>query len=112
MEFRFSEEQEFFRRQVREVVDGMIVPRAGEIDVGGEFPRELWDEFAALGYFGLGHPEEFGGQGADTTTSMIFFEELARGSVGFSMAVTVQMLMGTYFLARFGSDGVVERCLK
>jgi alkylation response protein AidB-like acyl-CoA dehydrogenase len=112
MDFGFSEEQEFFRRQVREVVDRMIVPRAGEIDVSGEFPRELWDEFAALGYFGLRHAEEIGGQGADTTTSMIFFEELARGSVGFSMAVTVQMLMGTYFLARFGSDGVVERCLK
>lgn len=48
---------------------------------------------------------------ADTVTSMIFFEELARGSVGFSMAVTVQMLMGTYFVGRFGSEGIKQRVL-
>ncbi len=111
MDYRFSEEQEFFRNQVRGVVDRMILPRAAEIDRLGEFPRDLWDEFAALGYFGLRHPEQYGGQAADTVTSMIFFEELARGSNGFSMAVTVQMLMGTYFVARFGSEEIKQRCL-
>ena len=111
MDYRFSEEQEFFRRQVREVVERMIVPRSAEIDAAEEFPRDLWDEFAALGYFGLRHPAEYGGQAADTLTSMIFFEELARGSNGFSMAVTVQMLMGTYFVARFGSEAIKQRCL-
>ncbi len=111
MDFRFTEEQEFFRSQVRDAVDRMIVPHAEEIDESEEFPRELWNEFAALGFFGLRYPEEYGGLDADTTTSMIFFEELARGSNGFSMAVTVQMLMGTYFVARFGSEAIKQRCL-
>ncbi len=111
MDHRFTEEQEFFRRQVREVVERMVLPRTAEIDESEAFPRDLWDEFGALGYFGLRHPEEYGGHAADTLTSMIFFEELARGSNGFSMAVTVQMLMGTYFVARFGSEEVKQRCL-
>ncbi len=111
MEFRFTEEQEFFRSQVRDAVDRMIIPLAEEIDESEEFPRKLWDEFAALGFFGLRYPEEYGGLAADTTTAMIFFEELARGSNGFSMAVTVQMLMGTYFIGRFGSEEVKQRCL-
>ena len=110
MDFRFSDEHEFFRRQVRDAVDRLIRPRVAELDERGEFPRALWDEVAALGYFGLRHPAEYGGLEADTVTSMIFFEELARGSCGFFMAATVQMLMGTYFLGRFGSE-VLKRTL-
>jgi alkylation response protein AidB-like acyl-CoA dehydrogenase len=111
MDFRFSEEQEFFRSQVRDAVQRLVIPKIAEIDQAEDFPRGLWDEFAALGYFGLRHPERYGGMDADTVTSMIFFEELARGSVGFSMAVTVQMLMGTYFVGRFGSEAVKQRVL-
>jgi len=111
MDFRFSEEQEFFRAQVRDAVDRLVRPRIAELDARGEFPRDLWDEFAKLGYFGLRHPAKYGGLEADTATSMIFFEELARGSCGFFMAVTVQMLMGTYFVGRFGSDAIKERVL-
>jgi alkylation response protein AidB-like acyl-CoA dehydrogenase len=111
MDFRFSEEQEFFRGQVRDAVDRLIRPRVAEIDARAEFPRDLWDEIARLGYFGLRHPAAHGGMEADTVTSMVFFEELARGSCGFFMAVTVQMLMGTYFVARFGSEGIKQRVL-
>jgi alkylation response protein AidB-like acyl-CoA dehydrogenase len=111
MDFRFTEEQEFFRSQVRDAVSRLVVPRIAEIDETERFPRHLWDEFADLGYFGLRHPERYGGMDADTVTSMIFFEELARGSVGFSMAVTVQMLMGTYFVGRFGSEAIKQRVL-
>lgn len=111
MEFRFTDEQDFFRSQVRDVVDRLIIPRSEEIDENEEFPRDLWDEFAALGFLGLRYPEQYGGMDVDTTTAMIFFEELARGSNGFAMAVTVQMLMGTYFVNRFGSEEVKQRCL-
>lgn len=112
MDFRFSEEQEFFRNQVRDAVDRLVRPRIAEIDRRAEFPRDLWDEFAGLGYFGLRHPAAHGGLDADTVTSMIFFEELARGSCGFFMAVTVQMLMGTYFVGRFGSPAIRQRVLE
>ena len=111
MDFRFTEEQEFFRSQVRDAVERLIIPRVAELDEAEAFPQDLWDEFADLGYFGLRHPEAYGGMDADTITSMIFFEELARGSVGFSMAVTVQMLMGTYFVGRFGSEAIKQRVL-
>jgi butyryl-CoA dehydrogenase len=111
MDFRFTEEQEFFRQQVRDAVDRLIRPRVAELDERAEFPRELWNEVAALGYFGLRHPAAYGGLDADTVTSMIFFEEFARGACGFAMAVTVQMLMGTYFLGRFGSEELKQTLL-
>ncbi len=111
MDFQFTEEQDFFRSTVRDTVDRLIRPRAQEIDEAGEFPAELWREFAALGYLGLRHSEEYGGMDADVMTSMIFYEELARGSCGFAMSVTMQILMGTYFVGRFGSEELKQRVL-
>ncbi len=111
MDFRLSEQQEFFQRVVAETVDRMVVPMAQHIDETDEFPWELWREFAALGYLGLRYPEELGGMNADKVSCMIFYEELTRGSVGFAQSVIMNALMGTHFLYRFGSPGIKERCL-
>jgi alkylation response protein AidB-like acyl-CoA dehydrogenase len=111
MNFNFTDEQNFFRASVKKVVDRMIRPRIQAIDEADEFPYDLWKKFAALGYLGLRHPERYGGMNADTMTSMIFYEELARGSCGFSMSVTMQILMGTYFIGRFGSEAIKQRVL-
>jgi alkylation response protein AidB-like acyl-CoA dehydrogenase len=111
MDFSFTEDQEFFRASVKKVVDRLIRPRVQEIDETDRFPRDLWNELARLGYLGLRHDEKYGGMNADTMTSMIFYEELARGSCGFAMTVTMQILMGTYFVGRFGSEAIKERVL-
>ncbi|MBM4321419.1 MAG: acyl-CoA dehydrogenase, partial [Deltaproteobacteria bacterium] len=111
MDFRFTEEQEFFRAMVRDVVERLIKPRVARIDEDDAFPWELWRELAGLGYLGLRHPEKYGGMETDVVTSMIFYEELARGSCGFAMAVTMQILMGTYFIGRFGSEAIKQRVL-
>ncbi len=111
MDFRFGEEHEFFRSAIRDAVDRLIRPKTQEIDESNEFPAELWKEFAQLGYLGLRHPEKYGGMDADVMMSMIFYEELARGSCGFAMSVTMQILMGTYFVERFGSEEIKQRVL-
>lgn len=112
MDFRLTEEQEFFRQTIADVVDRMIMPKVEYIDEHpDEFPWDLWKEFTSLGYLGLRYPEEVGGMNADTVTCMLFYQELGRGSVGFSMAVTMNMLMGTYFLHRFGSEDIINRLM-
>ena len=111
MDFALTEEQEFFKKMITDTVDRMIVPKAREIDEKDEFPWELWREFGSLGYLGLRYPEEMGGMNADPVTAMIFYEEIARGSVGFAQSVIMNILMGTYFIYRFGSDEMKKRCL-
>ncbi len=111
MDFRLTEEQEFFKKTVADTIDRMVVPKAQEIDEKDEFPRELWKEFTKLGYVGLRYPEEIGGLNADKIMCMTFYEEIARGSVGFAQSVIMNILMGTYFLYRFGSKEIKERCL-
>lgn len=111
MDFALTEEQEFFKKIITETVDRLIVPKACEIDQKDEFPWELWREFSKLGYLGLRYPEEIGGMNADPVTAMIFYEQVARGSVGFAQSVIMNILMGTYFIFRFGSESIKERCL-
>lgn len=111
MDFRLSEEQEFFKQTVADTVDRLIMPKVEEIDRTDEFPWDLWREFTGLGYLGMRYPEDIGGMDADPVTCMLFYEELARASVGFAQSVTMNMLMGTYFVFRFGDDAIKQRCL-
>ena len=110
MNFALTEEQEFFRQNVVRMVDELIVPRAREIDEKDQFPRDLWEKVAELGYLGLRYPEEVGGMNADNVTCALFYEEITRGSVGFAQSVIMNMLMGTDLVFRFGSDALRERC--
>lgn len=111
MDFRLTEQQEFFQKMIAETVDRMILPAAQEIDERDEFPWDLWREFSKLGYLGLRYPEDIGGMNADKVTSMIFYEEITRGSVGFAQSVIMNILMGTHFLYRFGTEEIKQRCL-
>ncbi|MCX5807945.1 MAG: acyl-CoA dehydrogenase family protein [Proteobacteria bacterium] len=111
MDFKLTEEQEFFKKTIVDTINRIVVPKSQEIDEKDEFPWETWKEFTSLGYLGLRYPEEIGGMNADKIMSMVFYEEIARGSVGFAQSVIMNILMGTYFVYRFGSDAIKERCL-
>jgi len=111
MDFKLTEEQEFFKKMIVDTINRIVVPKSQEIDEKDEFPWETWKEFTSLGYLGLRYPEEIGGMNADKVMSMVFYEEIARGSVGFAQSVIMNILMGTYFVYRFGSDAIKERCL-
>ncbi|MEK7278984.1 MAG: acyl-CoA dehydrogenase family protein, partial [Chloroflexota bacterium] len=111
MDFSFSEEQELFRRSVRDFVEKEVVPAATALDERGVFPMALFRRCGDLGYFGLRYPESAGGLGADFTTFCLMAEEIARGSLSLAAAVSMQCLMGTDFIFRFGTDDHKKRLL-
>jgi butyryl-CoA dehydrogenase len=104
MNFALAEEQELFRKSVRGFVEKEVAPMAAELDEQGEFPMALFRRCGQLGYFGLRYPEAVGGLGADFTTFCLMAEEMARGSLSLAAAVSMQCLMGTDFVYRFGTD--------
>jgi len=112
MNFVLTEEQDLFRKSVRDFVDKEIVPVAAELDERGEFPMKLFRQCGQLGYFGLRYPESVGGLGADFTTFCLMAEEIARGSLALAAAVSMQGLMGTDFVYRFGADDHKMRLLE
>ncbi|HNQ47264.1 MAG TPA: acyl-CoA dehydrogenase family protein [Syntrophorhabdus sp.] len=112
MDFNFTEEQIYFKRQAARAIKELIEPHASTIDKEDRFPRELFERLGSLGYYGIRYPQKIGGMGADCTTFTILAEELARVSVTFAAIVTMQCLMGTDFIHRFGTKDHIERLLK
>lgn len=111
MDFSLSEDQARFSSSVRRFVDEIVAPQAREIDERGEFPHELFRQCAKNGYLGLRYPELVGGMGADFVTFCLMVEEIARGSLSLAAAVSMQALMGTDFVYRFGTQDHRERLL-
>jgi len=60
MDFRFSEEQELFRKSVRDYVNRELPkPWARELEKDEhQFPHELFGKLAAAGFHAVGIPEE------------------------------------------------------
>src|SRR2546426_11247700 len=92
MDFDLTEEQQEFRKAVREFAEEVIAPRAEEMDRLEELPLDIVKQMGEMGLFGLPFPEEDGGQGADFLTFCIAVEELAR--IDSSMAITLEAAGG------------------
>ncbi len=104
MDFDLSDEQESFRKVVRDFAESEIAPFAQQWDRDHVFPLETVQAMGQLGLFGLPFPEEYGGSGADFTTLCLVIEELAR--VDSSMAVTVEagVGLGANPIFQFGTE--------
>jgi alkylation response protein AidB-like acyl-CoA dehydrogenase len=75
-----TEERRMIQESAREFTRNRVRPLADKLDpIKGEMPRELIDEMAELGYFGILIPEEHGGLGLGAFEYCLVAEELARG---------------------------------
>ncbi|MCB0480041.1 MAG: acyl-CoA dehydrogenase family protein [Flavobacteriales bacterium] len=106
MNFELNDIQKSVQQTFKEFVDNRVMPQAAEIDEKAEFPMELFKEVGELGFFGMRYPEEAGGTNMDIVSYCAAVIELSRGSMSLAAAVTMQSLMATYFLYRFGDKEV------
>lgn len=75
-----SEERRMIQESAREFTRAQVRPLADKLDpVKGEIPRELIEQMAELGYFGILIPEEYGGLSLGAFEYCLVAEELARG---------------------------------
>lgn len=112
---QFTPEHEQFRKVVRSFVETEINPYVDEWEEARIFPaHELFPKLAEIGAFGLEYDEEYGGQGADHTYTLVLMEELGYSCdcAGVPMAIGVQANMATPSLHKFGSHELKETYLK
>ncbi len=85
LEFTFTEEQELFRKSIRELMSKAVAPRAKELTQARVLTPEVHKALTSAGLFGLLLPSEYGGSSSDYVTFIIAVEEMTRGdATGFA----------------------------
>jgi alkylation response protein AidB-like acyl-CoA dehydrogenase len=92
LSFSFTEEQDMFRRSVRELVEDKLAPRAAEIDEADEYPWDIDELFVKNGFAGVSYDEEYGGSGGGPVELCILVEEISRICAGVSLIPAVNKL--------------------
>jgi acyl-CoA dehydrogenase len=112
MEFGWTEEQQMWRRAVREFAQKKIAPRSREIDSSGRIPPELIKGLAEMGLLAPTVSEEHGGQGMSITLATIAAEELGRADISLALPVMylVQASWGLIF-DRYASPELKQEIL-
>ncbi len=80
MDFELNEELSGLQAMVRRLAQDKIKPRAREIDLSGEYPQDIFEEFAKADLLGLCIPEEYGGSGAGILGLTLAIEEVTKYS--------------------------------
>lgn len=104
MDFDLTPEQRMIRDAVREFAEKEIAPKARHVDETGEFPAETFRAMGELGLMGIPFPEEYGGAGADTVSTALAIEEVARACGSTALAYAAHMGLGSAPIALFGSE--------
>jgi acyl-CoA dehydrogenase len=113
MDFSWSEEQEIWRRTVRDFAQKKIKPRVREIDTNKKIPDDIIKGMAQLGLLAPTASQEYGGAGVDWTMASIAAEELGRADI--SLAIPVLYLVEAawgFIFSRYGTDKIKEEYLK
>jgi len=106
MDFALTDEQELFRRSLREWVNNEIPKSyANELEQREhDFPHELWDKFTEAGFHGIGVDEEYGGQGGDIVSQMILCRELSRSLAGLTWTWGISSFSGAKSVGLYGTE--------
>jgi len=92
MDFAFTREQQMFKKEIIRFARKEIVPRVQDHDRREAFDFESFRKLGDFGILGLHFPEEYGGSGADVTTTVMAGEALGEAGVdgGLTLAYGAQ----------------------
>jgi len=112
LDFAFTEEQELFRRTIRDLMTKSVAPRSKELMQARALTPEVHKTFAEAGLFGLLVPTEFGGTASDYVTFIIAVEELTKGDIsGFAGLPAWYGAACARLLAAYGNAELKEEVL-
>jgi butyryl-CoA dehydrogenase len=104
MDFDLSEEQKMIQQTIRKFAAEEIAPVASQNDKKAEFPRDIFEKLAELGFMGTPIPEEYGGAGFDFISHAIVAEEIGRVDSSLRGTYSVQVSLVELPLNKYGNE--------
>jgi butyryl-CoA dehydrogenase len=91
-----NEDHIALKNNLKDFVDGEILPQAAKIDKTSVYPGEIVKKMGELGLMGINVPEKYGGAGLDYLSYAIAMEEISRGcaSCGVIMSAHNSLYLG------------------
>lgn len=102
-EFFLNDDQKYIKNLARRIAKEKIVPVRSHLDEHNEFPREILNDIAKAGLFGIYIPEAYGGLGYGSFENCLAIEELSWGCLGVSVSFAASGL-GSYPILLYGTE--------
>ena len=99
-----TESHSMLREMVRDFVEKKVESQALEHDKNEKFNLELFRELGELGLLGITVPEEYGGSGLDTVSTIIVHEELSSSDPAFTLSFLAHSMLTANNLSLNGSE--------
>ena len=106
-----SEEEELFRRTVRDFAERAVRPRVAAMEQAASLDRALLAQCFALGLMGIEIPEAHGGAGGSMLMTVLAVEELSAVAASLAIFVDVQNTLVNALLTKWASDELRNRYL-
>jgi butyryl-CoA dehydrogenase len=104
MNFQLTEEQQLYRRAMRQFVERELKPVAAHTDESARFPWEAVRKGIGLGILGLEVPEVYGGAGMDAVSVAIAIEEISRGCGSTALSIAAHNGLCCFPILNFGDE--------
>ena len=106
-----SEEEELFRRTVRDFAERAVRPRVAAMEQSASLDRALLAQCFQLGLMGIEIPEAHGGAGGSMLMTVLAVEELSAVDASLAIFVDVQNTLVNALLIKWASDELRTRYL-
>ncbi len=111
MDFDLSAEQRQWQIVARDFAQGVIRPRAEQLDREQRFPTDIVAAMAGLGLMGLSIPKAFGGSGGGFTSYCLALEEISRADTSVGITMEAHISLGCTPILDFGTEEQKRRYL-
>jgi acyl-CoA dehydrogenase len=104
VDFTFPEELVMLRDTIRRFVDRELEPLSERVEEEDRIPDSVVTRMAELGLFGLGIPQEYGGQGLSVVGQCVANEELSRTNACFRTRIGTNNGIGSMGILLAGTE--------
>lgn len=104
MDFNLSENAREIARLARDFAQNVIKPKVMVYDESQEFPFEIINKAAELGFMGITFPEQYGGSGLSTLEYALIIEEISKIEPSVALTIASHNGLCTNHIFMFGNE--------